>query len=61
MARTGFRPTWSCLFTYEIDPTQGANYERNWGATGLHITDVASMTAEDLPGTAELAWASFRC
>ncbi|MYE05850.1 MAG: DNA cytosine methyltransferase [Chloroflexi bacterium] len=61
MVRAGLGTDWSCLFANDIDPIKGASYERNWGATGLHIADVASLTAEDLPGTADLAWASFPC
>lgn len=61
MVRAGLGPNWSCLFANDIDPIKGASYERNWGAAGLHIADVASLTAEDLPGTADLAWASFPC
>lgn len=45
----------------DLDPIKGASYKLNWGATGLPIADVASLTAEDLPGTADLAWASFLC
>lgn len=61
MVRAGLGPNWSCLFANDIDPIKGASYERNWGAAGLHIADVASLTAKDLPGTADLAWASFPC
>ncbi|MDE2751653.1 MAG: DNA cytosine methyltransferase [Gemmatimonadota bacterium] len=61
MVRAGLGPNWSCLFANDIDPAKCASYERNWGATGLRIADVASLTAEDLPGTADLAWASFPC
>lgn len=59
MVRAGLGPSWSCLFANDIDPIKGASYERNWGAAGLQIADVASLTADALPGTADLAWASF--
>ena len=61
MVRAGLGPKWSCLFANDLDPIKGASYERPWGASGLHIADVASLTAEDLPGTEDLAWASFPC
>ena len=61
MVRAGLGPKWSCLFANDLDPIKGASYERLWGASGLHIADVVSLTAEDLPGTADLAWASFPC
>ncbi|MYC65066.1 MAG: DNA cytosine methyltransferase [Acidobacteriia bacterium] len=61
MVRAGLGPGWSCVFANDIDPIKGASYKRNWGAAGLRVADVASLTAEDLPGTADLAWASFPC
>ena len=61
MVRAGLGPDWSCLFANDIDPIKGASYERNWGDDELHVADVANLTVEDLPGTADLAWASFPC
>ena len=61
MARAGLGSKWSCLFANDIDPNKGASYQRNWGGSELHIRDVASLTAEDVPGMADLVWASFPC
>ena len=61
MVRAGLGPDWSCLFANDIDPIKGASYERNWGATRLHVADAASLGTEELPGTADLGWASFPC
>jgi DNA (cytosine-5)-methyltransferase 1 len=61
MARAGLGPAWSCLFANDLDPKKGASYEANWGAEHLKVCDVASLTAADLPGQADLAWASFPC
>lgn len=37
------------------------SYAANWGAQGLSVNNVADLTTADLPGAADLAWASFPC
>lgn len=61
MVRAGLGPEWSCLFANDIDPKKGASYARNWGDSELRIKNVAELRAADMPGTADLAWASFPC
>src|SRR5579863_765374 len=61
MARAGLEPEWRCLFANDFDPRKGAAYAANWGTGQLSIADVASLRADDLPGRADLAWASFPC
>ena len=61
MARAGLEPEWGCLFANDFDPRKGAAYAANWGSEQLRIADVASLRAADLPGRADLAWASFPC
>ena len=61
MARAGLEPEWRCLFANDIDTRKGAAYVANWGSDQLRIADVASLSAADLPGQADLAWASFPC
>jgi DNA (cytosine-5)-methyltransferase 1 len=61
MAREGLGPEWSCAFANDIDPKKGAAYAANFGRQGLKVDDVAKLTAADLPGRADLAWASFPC
>jgi DNA (cytosine-5)-methyltransferase 1 len=61
MARAGLEPEWRCLFANDIDARKGAGYAANWGSEQLHIADVASLRSADLPGQADLAWASFPC
>ncbi|MEZ5403929.1 MAG: DNA cytosine methyltransferase [Bryobacteraceae bacterium] len=61
MARAGLGRNWDCLFANDIDVTKGASYKANWGADHLKIADVAALTSADLPGQADLAWASFPC
>ena len=61
MARAGLEPAWRPLFANDFDPRKGAAYAANWGGDGLVVADIASLTARDLPGEADLAWASFPC
>ena len=61
MARAGLGKHWRCLFANDIDRKKAAAYRRNWGADGYLRGDIKDVTAEDLPGRADLAWASFPC
>ncbi|MDE3179349.1 MAG: DNA cytosine methyltransferase, partial [Acidobacteriota bacterium] len=61
MVRAGLGNAWRCLLANDIDPKKGACYESNWGGEHLRMTDVAALTTADIPGHADLAWASFPC
>jgi DNA (cytosine-5)-methyltransferase 1 len=61
MVRAGLGPSWSCLFANDFDPKKAASYAANWGVGQLRIENIANITVNDLPGTADLAWASFPC
>jgi len=61
MARIGLGPNWKCLFANDIDSKKGASYTRNWGHSELHLADVRELNPPNLPGAADLAWASFPC
>ena len=61
MARAGLGPGWSCTFANEIDPKKAASYAANWGGKELKIGDIRDIKSADLPGNADLAWASFPC
>lgn len=61
MARAGLGEGWQCLFANDIDPKKAASYAANWGGGELRVADVAGLSAADLPGAADLAWASFPC
>lgn len=61
MARAGLGPNWRCTFANEIDAKKAATYTRNWGSAGLLVCDVKNVDYLDLPGRADLAWASFPC
>lgn len=61
MARTGLESGWECLFANDIDKKKGRSYAANWGEERLRIEDVGRLTTSDLPGQADLVWASFPC
>lgn len=61
MARAGLGPDWQCLFANDFDAKKAASYTANWGDEQLCVGDVAALTTAALPGTADLAWASFPC
>lgn len=61
MARAGLGSDWSCLFANDIDPKKAHSYEKNWGGAQLRTGDVTRLTQSDLPGQADLVWASFPC
>ncbi len=61
MARLGLGPAWTCTFANDFDPMKAAAYRANFGGEHLHAGDVWKLTAADLPGKADLAWASSPC
>lgn len=61
MARAGLGSEWTCLFANDFDETKAASYRANWGDDHLWVGDVAQVSLEQLPGAADLAWASFPC
>jgi DNA (cytosine-5)-methyltransferase 1 len=61
MARAGLGSEWKCLFANDFDAKKGASYAANWGDDHLRVEDVRRLTPSDLPGNADLVWASFPC
>ena len=61
MARAGLGAGWRCLFANDFDRKKAFSYRRNWPGDALRVADVGSLAASDLPGHADLAWASFPC
>ena len=62
MARAGLGPEWTCLVRQRHRPRRRrAAYAANLDASGLVVGDVAALTTADLPGVADLAWASPPC
>ncbi|TYO89982.1 DNA cytosine methyltransferase [Oceanicella actignis] len=61
MARIGLGAGWRCLMANDNDPVKCAAYRENFGDAHLIERPVAELCAADLPGRADLAWASFPC
>lgn len=61
MARMGLGPGWRCLFANDFDAAKGRIYRSFWGGDELRVESVDRLSASDLPGHADLAWASFPC
>lgn len=61
MVRAGLTSDWNCAFANDFDAMKAQVYSENWGGDHLLVEDVAKVTTADLPGCADLAWASFPC
>jgi DNA (cytosine-5)-methyltransferase 1 len=61
MVRAGLGERWRCLFANDFDHKKSRIYRYNWHGEELKTADVSSLTTKDLPGVANLAWASFPC
>ena len=62
MGRLGLGRQWRCLFANEWCEKKAAAYRAHFGKSDeLRIDDVANVGTSDLPGRADLAWASFPC
>ena len=61
MARAGVGSHWTCLFANDIDPKKALSYATNWGEQQVVVRDVAHLKLSELPGIADLVWASFPC
>lgn len=61
MARLGLGERWQCEFANDFDPVKSNAYRENWGGQHFCEADINSLRTVDLPGAADLAWASFPC
>ncbi|MGB5083984.1 MAG: DNA cytosine methyltransferase [Methylocystis silviterrae] len=61
MARAGLGDGWRCLFANDFDRKKAESYRANWGGEELHVGDVREISTAQLPGRADLVWASFPC
>ena len=63
MARLGLGGAWTCAFANDFDPVKAATYRENHegAADHFHEGDVWKIIPADLPGQADLAWASSPC
>ncbi len=61
MARLGLGPAWRPLLASDFDPAKAASYRANFGDGELDEADIWDLAAADVPGQADLAWASSPC
>jgi len=61
MARLGLGNDWRCTFANDWCEKKATAYRAYFGATELHVCDVADLTNNDVPGTPTLVWGSFPC
>ncbi|MGA2437774.1 MAG: DNA cytosine methyltransferase [Acidobacteriaceae bacterium] len=63
MARTGLGRQWKCEFANDISPMKAAAYLRNFKDSNrlFALCDINELNAKNLPGRADLIWASFPC
>ncbi len=62
MARLGLGWSWRCLFANDFSLKKVQAYRANFPpADELICDDIYNLTTGDLPGQADLAWASFPC
>lgn len=62
LVRIGLEKEWRCLFANDISPKKAAAYKGFFQPPpDFTLEDVAKLAPKDLPGQADLAWASFPC
>ncbi|BDV38168.1 DNA cytosine methyltransferase [Methylocystis bryophila] len=61
MARAGLGDGWRCLFANDFDAKKAETYRANWGGDEFFLGDVRKIETSQLPGIADLVWASFPC
>lgn len=62
MAELGLTPDWTCVWANDFDRTKAEMYRSNFPNPGkFRLDDINNVTAAELPGQADMAWASFPC
>ena len=61
MARLGLASAFRTTFANDFDSGKAAAYRANFGDAHLSTSDVHALRPADLPGRADLAWASSPC
>ena len=61
MARLGMGERWQCLFSNEWCEKKASAYRAAHTSEQLLVCDVARLSPCELPGEADLVWASFPC
>lgn len=61
MVRSGLGEHWNCLFANDFDHKKSAVYRSNFGNANFVTSDVRTLDTSEIPGHADLTWASFPC
>ena len=61
MVRAGLGGRWQCAMANDFDLKKAVTYRNNWGNSDLICDDIRNLSPEDMPGIADLVWASFPC
>ncbi len=62
MVRAGLgSDKWRCRFANDFDLKKSAVYRANWGEGAFRTADIKTLSARELAGEVDLAWASFPC
>ena len=61
LARIGLGPDWDCAWANDFDPRKAAAWRANFPGERFDARDVWKIDPADLPGRADMAWASFPC
>lgn len=61
MARAGLGDGWQCVFANDFNEMKARAYTDNWGEDHFVPGDVSKVKTSQLPGRADLTWASFPC
>lgn len=61
MVSQGLGEGWQCSFANDIEPMKAEAYRANHPKSPFVLGDIAKIKPADLPGEADLAWASFPC
>jgi DNA (cytosine-5)-methyltransferase 1 len=61
MARLGLGEAWTCVFANDFDRRKAESYRDNFGGDHFDPRNVWKLAAANLPGRADLAWASSPC
>lgn len=61
MASVGLGDGWHCVFANDINETKALVYKAYHGDQSFVLKDVKQVKTCELPGAADLAWASFPC
>jgi DNA (cytosine-5)-methyltransferase 1 len=61
MARLGLGDAWTCVWANDFDRRKAESYRANFAGDHFNERNVWKLTAADLPGQVDLAWASSPC